>query len=398
MRKCPAWIVVSAFLCLSLSACGTQGDTIKVGTISPNTGAMMVYGQSMTRAYKMAVDEINAAGGVLGKQLELVIKDDKMEPTETVNCFNSLVADGVELILGSVSSGCTAAITDKANEERVLLLSPASTADSITSADDYVFRICYADSFQGAVAAQYAKESGYNRVGVLYCAADTYSKGLYDAFARACLALDIDIVAARSVADITTSQDYTNQWADLAATGVEYVFAPFYYYTVGPYLVPQARQVGYSGVIMGGDGFDGANALQYQTGDLAAYNGVMFVNHYYEGDSSPEIQKFVTQYEQRYGFTPDAFTALAYDAVYVLADAISRAGTADAEAVRDALSAPNHQYKCITGDFTFDSTGTPNKGAVIVEYCHNPYLQSGKNQVETRLRTRVILETDNQSR
>ena len=348
----------------------------------------MVYGQSMTNAYNMAVEEINEAGGVCGRQLELVIKDDKMEATETVNCMNSLVAEQVKLVIGSVTSGCTAAITDIANQEGVVLLTPTATEDSIAGGDDFVFRVCFADSFQGAVAAKCAKEMGYDQVGVLYCASDAYSKGIYNAFVKACELLELQVVAVETVADVALTQDYSNQWSSLARSGVEFVFAPFYYYTVGPYLVHQARQVGYRGVIMGGDGYDGANGLQYQTGDLADYNNVLFINHYHPEDG--KCAEFAQRFLEGYGVMPDAFTALAYDSIYVLVDAIERAGSWDPVKVRESLGDTTYKYSCVTGDFFFDKTGTPIKGAVIVEYLFNPLFVE-ENKVETRLRGRITI-------
>ena len=172
---------------------------------------MADYGDAVKKAWKLAEKEINAAGGVNGAMIEIVEKDDKMDATETLNAFNSLVEDGESIMIGSVSSGCTSAITATANEENVILVTPTSTADSITTADDYVFRACYADSFQGKIAAKYALDNGYTEVGALYCASDTYSKGLYDSFAAACADYGITVAAAETVADIQTSSDFTNQ-------------------------------------------------------------------------------------------------------------------------------------------------------------------------------------------
>ncbi len=391
MSRFAKTVLTAFFVMCIFSGCQAEEDTIRIGTISPNTGALMVYGQSMTSAYKMAVEKINQQGGVLGKQLELVIKDDKMEATETVNCMNSLIADGVDLVIGSVTSGCTAAITDIANEEGVLLLTPTATENNIAGGDDYVFRVCFADNFQGAVAAKFAKELGYDRVGVMYCASDAYSKGIYDAFAKACEILNVEIAEVQTVADVAMTQDFYNQWSALATSGVEFVFAPFYYYTVGPYLVPQARQAGYDGIIMGGDGYDGANALQYQTGDLQAFNQVMFINHYFSGDGNEVVSQFVQEFKGRFGYAPDAFTALAYDSVFIMADAIERAGGWEPQQVRQAMADQTVRHTGITGDYVFDGSGTPLKGAVIMEYWFNPSLEPPENQVKTRLKGRITI-------
>ena len=163
-----------------------EEDPIMIGVISPNTGALAAYGTGIVMGADLAVEEINAAGGILGREVQLIKTDDQSDPTECLNSFNSLVAKGIGLIVGSATSGCTSAITDAANEEEVCILSPTATADSITTEDDFIFRACYADSFQGAIAAAYAKQAGFDRVGIVYCAADVYSKGLFDSFSKAC--------------------------------------------------------------------------------------------------------------------------------------------------------------------------------------------------------------------
>ena len=232
------------------AAASASGDPIVIGSISPNTGSLAAYGTGITTGIELAVEQINAAGGILGRPVQMVTTDDQGDPTECLNAFNSLVSQGIGLIIGSATSGCTSAITEAANEEEVCLLSPTATADSVTTEDDYIFRACYADSFQGAIAAAYAKKAGYAKVGVVYCAADVYSKGLYDSFSAACEKYGVEIAEVQSTASLDV-QDYTNQFAAMAKSGVELVYAPFYYDVVGPYVIPQARAAGYTGIIMG---------------------------------------------------------------------------------------------------------------------------------------------------
>ena len=344
-----------------------SGDTILLGTISPNTGNLAAYGTAIMNGVNLAVEEINAAGGVLGSQIEVINADDQGDPTECMNAFNSLVSQGVGLIVGSVTSSCTSAITDSANEEEVVLTSPSSTADSITTEDDYVFRACYADSFQGAIAAAYAKQAGYAKVGVVYCAADTYSKGLYDSFSAACETYGVEVAAVESTASMDV-QDYTNQFASMVKAGVELVYAPYYYDVIGPYLVTQARAAGYTGIIMGADGYDGAPSYVVDGADLTAFNDVYWTNHYDPADESEIVQNFVKAFQDKYGETPMAMSALAYDCVYMYKTAIEAAGSADAAAVRDAMADTSLTYECVTGTFTLDETGTPVKGATIVSF------------------------------
>nr|WP_325194609.1 ABC transporter substrate-binding protein [uncultured Oscillibacter sp.] len=344
-----------------------SGDTILLGTISPNTGNLAAYGTAIINGVNLAVEEINAAGGVLGSQIQVINADDQGDPTECMNAFNSLVSQGVGLIVGSVTSSCTSAITDSANEEEVVLTSPSSTADSITTEDDYVFRACYADSFQGAIAAAYAKQAGYAKVGVVYCAADTYSKGLYDSFSAACETYGVEVAAVESTASMDV-QDYTNQFASMVKAGVELVYAPYYYDVIGPYLVTQARAAGYTGIIMGADGYDGAPSYVVDGADLTAFNDVYWTNHYDPADESELVQNFVKAFQDKYGETPMAMSALAYDCVYMYKTAIEAAGSADAAAVRDAMSDTSMTYECVTGTFTLDESGTPVKGATIVSF------------------------------
>ena len=375
-------ILLAGCLAASLTACGgtkeasaapaesgdsASGGPILLGTISPNTGNLAAYGTAIMNGVNLAVEEINAAGGVLGSQIQVINADDQGDPTECMNAFNSLVSQGVGLIIGSVTSSCTSAITDSANEEEVVLTSPSSTADSITTEDDYVFRACYADSFQGAIAAAYAKQEGYAKVGVVYCAADTYSKGLYDSFSAACEKYGVEVAAVESTASMDV-QDYTNQFASLVNAGVELVYAPYYYDVIGPYLVTQARAAGYTGIIMGADGYDGAPSYVVEGADLTAFNGVYWTNHYDPADESAMVQNFVKAFQDKYGEIPMAMSALAYDCVYMYKTAMEAAGSADPAAVRDAMADNSLTYECVTGTFTLDESGTPVKGATIVSF------------------------------
>ena len=366
MRKLLSLLLV-LMLAISFGACAKKSEGITLGVISPNTGALAVYGAAVTTAVDLAVSEINAAGGILGQQVAVINTDDQFDPAETLNAFNSLVSQNVGLIVGSVTSGCTSAITEAANEEGVVLLTPSATADSITTADDYVFRACYADGFQGAIAAYYAKQAGYTDVGVVYCAADTYSKGLYDSFAAAAATYGLNIKAVESTASLDV-QDYTNQFSTMASSGVEFVYAPYYYDVIGPYIVTQARAAGYTGIIMGADGYDGTPDYVVEGADLTAFNNVYWTNHYDPSDTDPKVQAFVSAYKAMFDSTPNAISALAYDAVYMYKAAIEKAGTADPKAVRDALADTSAVYAGVTGTFSLDAVGTPTKGAAILSF------------------------------
>lgn len=299
-------------------------------------------------------------------------KDDQGDTTECVNAMNALISEGIQLVVGSATSGCTSAITSIANSEGVVLITPSGTADSLTTQMDYVFRTCFRDSFQGQLAAQYAADKGYTKVGIVYCSADTYSSGLRDAFVSACADKGIDIVAEESVATMT-EVDYTNQFNQMVAAGAELVFTPFYYDVMGPYLIPQARSVGFDGILLGGDGVDNTETTIPDGADLSAYNNVMFINHYSTELATSDVSaKFVESYEAKYGESPNNFDALAYDAVYVLKDAMESCGAADAASVQAVLADTSKVYDVSTGSFSFDDTGTPVKSGVLMGYSYDP--------------------------
>ena len=385
-------LAAAACLLLSLTACGSSGsdqssagsgassggdgNVITLGMIGPLTGSVAVYGTHIANGVDLAVEEINAAGGVTLSdgtyQLAVERKDDPGDTTECVNAMNALISEGIQLVVGSATSGCTSAITSIANSEGVVLITPSGTADSLTTQMDYVFRTCFRDSFQGQLAAQYAADKGYTKVGIVYCSADTYSSGLRDAFVSACADKGIDIVAEESVATMT-EVDYTNQFNQMVAAGAELVFTPFYYDVMGPYLIPQARSVGFDGILLGGDGVDNTETTIPDGADLSAYNNVMFINHYSTELATSDVSaKFVESYEAKYGESPNNFDALAYDAVYVLKDAMESCGAADAASVQAALADTSKVYDVSTGSFSFDDTGTPVKSGVLMGYSYDP--------------------------
>lgn len=370
-------LLLSVMLVLSLAACGGGKDTkddsadgdlsgkeIIIGNITPVTGAQAAYGLAITNSIQLAIDEINAAGGILGRDRELSTKDDQGTPAEAVSGFNSLLSEGASAIIGATLSSCTSAITSLADDEGIVLVTPSSTADSITTKDDYVFRSCFKDSFQGEMVAAYAKDQGWTKAAVLYATGDTYSSGLHDSFVKAAEKYGIELVCEQSSSD-TGAVDFSSQLATIAASGADMLFAPYYYDAVGPKIIPQAREAGFKGAIMGCDGFDGTQ--DYTTGDLSAYENVYFTNHYSPEDSSEIVQSYVKNYTEKYGSeSMNALGALAYDAMYMVKQAIEKAGSIDHEAIRDAMSGMH--YVGVTGDMTLDETGTPEKSVAILTF------------------------------
>lgn len=341
-------------------------EPVKIGAISPNTGDLAAYGEAVSNGIKLAVEEINANGGVLGgRPLEVVAyMDDKGDSTEGANAFNKLVSDGVCAILGSVTSGVTAGLGTLANEQGMLLLSPTATADTVTEGLPTVFRACFRDSYQGEVAAKVAKDLGKTKVAVLYASGDPYSAGLYNAFIAAAPAQGLEVVATESSSGVHDT-DYTSQLTNIIASGAELIFAPYYYDVIGPYIVPQARQLGYTGAFVGADGWDGTTGTM--SDDKSLYTDCYFTNHYAQDNPSEKVQNFVKAYQAK--FDPkslNALAALAYDAAYMLADSINKAGsdkTADIIAAMTGMS-----FEGVTGSFTLDATNTPAKKCAIITF------------------------------
>lgn len=372
-------ILVALMMAVSLCCSAVAEDSIRIGILVPYTGGLALYGESMYEGASMAAEEITASG-VLGKALEIVKYDDQNDPNESLNGFYNLISQGIDLIIGPLSSTCTGAIIDAANDEEVVLLTGTATNDALDTEDNYVFRACYLDSFQGAISAAYAYQLGLKKVGVIYCASDTYSKGLYDSFREACDKYGIEIVAAESTPSLDYTE-YTNQFQSMIDKGAELVFTPYYYDVIGPYVVNQGRAAGYMGIIMGTDGFDGTTDYIVPGSNLDDFNNVYWNNHFDPDSESENVQIFVGNYREKYnGKTPNALSALSYDVVLMYADAIKRAGSADADSVRDALADPDAVYECITGTFSLDASGAAVKGATILSFYHDAETDTVKSK------------------
>ncbi len=358
-------IVLVLTTLLFVPAMAETAEPVKIGSIAPTSGSLATYGESVVNGIKLAVAEINEAGGVLGgRMLEVTYMDDKADATESANAFNKLVSDGNKAIIGSVTSGVTAGLAALADSEGMLLLTPTATADTITDGYPTVFRACYRDSFQGEVAAKVAVKLGVTKVAILYASGDTYSSGLYEAFKTAAATLGLEIVATES-SSTTADTDYTSQLTNIIASGAELIFAPYYYDSIGPYIVPQARAAGYTGYFVGADGWDGTQNTMVE--DKSLYNKCFYTNHYAPDDPSEIVQGFVTKYTETFGAESlTALAALAYDATYMLRDAIEAAGTDDTAAIVAAMTGMS--FVGVTGSFTLDASGTPEKAAPVIEY------------------------------
>ena len=307
----------------------------------------------------LAIEEINAAGGINGKPIVLVSEDDEGNPDKTVNAFKKLsTKDGVKVIIGSLTSGCTQAITTLSQASKVVQIAPAATAPAITDAGDFIFRACFIDPFQGTVGGKFAAETlGKKRAAILYDIGNDYSVGLADNFKIAFTKAGGSIVSEESYA--TNDKDFNAQLTKIKNANPDVVYLPDYYGTVA-LIAKQLRAQGINVPMVGADGWDG---LTSNAGDEVL--GGYYSNHYAVDSTEPAVKKFVESFRAKYNKDPNSFAALGYDCVYLIRDAIVAAGAEDSIAVRDALVKTNGDY--VTGHLTFDEKHNPIKSAVMLE-------------------------------
>lgn len=276
------------------AATEASGESIKIGAMGPLTGEVAVYGVSATNGAKMAVDEINKAGGILGRPVEFVLLDDKHNTTEAINAYNRLVEDGVCGILGAVTSAPCLAIAPLANEDKVPMLTPSGTQISITEGRDYVFRVCYTDPYQGTVLARYASQCGKKKAALLKNTSSEYSSGIVEAFKTEAEAQGIEIVAEEAYG--SADKDFRVQLTNIASSAPDVLLVPDYYET-DALIVSQAREIGLDCLVLGPDGWDGV-LKQIEKSSQDVLNNVVYANHYAMDADSEKIQNFIKAYRE----------------------------------------------------------------------------------------------------
>lgn len=363
LRRIAAFASVLVF---ALAACkggtGAGDNEIVVGEFGSLTGGTATFGQSTHNGVTMAFEEINAAGGVLGKKLKVLVEDDQSKPEEAATAVTKLISqDRVVAVIGEVASSRTLAAAPIAQANKVPLISPASTNPRVTQVGDYIFRVCFIDPFQGAVMAKFAGNSlKLKKVAILYDVRNDYSVGLRNFFSETFKGLGGAIIGEQSYSE--GDSDFRAQLTQLKSLGPEAIYVPGYYTEVGT-IARQARELGLTVPLMGGDGWDSPKLTEIGG---QAIEGSYLSNHYSVDDPSPAIQKFVTAYKTKYGVVPDALAALGYDAAYVLADAMKRAGSTDGAKVRDAIAA-TARFVGVTGTINIDKDRNAVKPAVILK-------------------------------
>ncbi len=390
MKKLVSLCLVLAMAATMLVGCGekeeaaqnsagtsesAEGAVFKIGGSGPTTGGAAVYGLAVQRGAQIAVDEINAAGGINGFQIEYNFADDEHDPEKAVNAYNNLKDWGMQLFMGTTTSGPCVAVVEKTNEDNMYQLTPSGTAvDAIKYAN--AFRVCFSDPGQGVKSAQYIGENKIaTKVAVIYDASDVYSSGIFNAFREAAEGYGIEIVAAESFTG-DNKTDFTIQLQKAKEGGAELVFLPIYY-SEAALILSQANAMGFAPMFFGCDGLDGI--LGVEEFDTALAEGVMLLTPF-AADATDELTtSFVGKYQEAHGEIPIQFAANAYDAVYIIKAALEKAGATPDMSVSDLCEAMKAAMLevSVTGltgtEMTWTAEGEVNKEPKAVKIVDGAY-------------------------
>jgi branched-chain amino acid transport system substrate-binding protein len=354
-----ALFAVSAWLAVS---CTKRSDSIRIGEFASLTGKEATYGQASHKGTQLAVEEINAAGGVLGRKLELLTEDTQSKSGESATVVKKLISrDKVDAIVGEVASSRSLEAAPICQNAKVPMISPSSTAPEVTAQGDYVFRVCFIDPFQGTVMAKFTKDTlKLRKVALLTSVSSAYSVGLAKYFKERFTADGGTVALEQRYSE--GEKDFRAQLTAIRAAGVEGIFIPGYY-AEAALICRQARDLGLTIPIFGGDGWESPELVEIGG---KAVEGTHFVTHYSPQNKDPAVVAFNERFQKRWGNVSDTLTGLGYDSVMMLADAIKRAGTTESAKVRDALAATKN-FKGVTGSITLDAQRNPTKSAVVLQ-------------------------------
>ena len=358
MKKLVAVLMV---LVMSMSfASALAEDAIKIGVIGPMTGGAAVYGNAVAYGAQVAVEEINAMGGM---QIELDVQDDEHDPEKGINAYNATLDKGTQMILGTVTTAPCVAVAAQAYEERIFMLTPSASSTDVTAGKDNMFQVCFTDPGQGLAAAEMivAKNLG-TKVGVIYNNADVYSTGIYQAFETKAKEMGLEIVAVSTFSS-DDNADFSVQVAACKDAGADLVFLPIYY-TPASLILAQAKAVEYAPLFFGVDGMDGILTLEGFDKSLA--EGVMLLTPFAASSQDEKTQSFVKKYVELAGEEPNQFAADAYDGIYALYNASLNAGITGETAPEDACEMLIEQFASLqvsglTGELAWAATGEVTK-------------------------------------
>lgn len=366
-------LVLGTVLAGLAAGCGggeKKADIIKVGANLEMTGGSASYGISSKNAIELAFKEINEKGGINGKQLELVVADNKSEAAEATNAMQKLVSqDNVVAVIGPNLSSSVIAASAINNSAKVLDIAPMATNPYVTvdqasgKTKNFNYRTCFIDPFQGTVMAKFATaELGVGNAAILIDNSSDYAKGLAQFFKENFVKEGGAVTAEESYLQKDT--DFKATLTKIKATNPDFLYVPGYYQEVG-LIVKQARELGMNMPIAGGDGWD--SAKMPEIAGAAALNNTYFSSLYSPDDSSDINKNFVAAYEKAYGQKPDVFAALSYDSALLVAEAIKNAGSTEPAKISEAMAKING-FSGVSGSVTFDDKHNPVKSAVILEY------------------------------
>ena len=360
------------------AACGgekkvPETTTVKIGGLAPLTGSLAIYGVTTTNGAELAVKEINANGGINGKQIDYIVLDTKGDATESVMAYNKLVDDKVAAVIGDITSKPTVAVAEIAAQDNMPMITPTGTQVDITEAGPNVFRVCFTNPYQGTVLATLAKERfGAQTAGILVNNSSDYSDGIAKAFTEQAEKLGINITVKEGYAD--GDRDFRAQLTKIATVNPDVLLIPEYYEQAS-LIAAQAREMGVKSIFVGSDGWDGISKTLDETAYKVIENSY-FTNHFSMQDESQKIQNFIKAYKDAYKEDPSAFSALGYDAVYMVKEAIEKAGSTEKQAIVDALK--DIEYDGITGYLTFDENNNPVKAVTILKIQNGEYVFDSK--------------------
>ncbi|MBQ0138250.1 MAG: ABC transporter substrate-binding protein [Kurthia sp.] len=381
LKKYGSVFLASSIVVASLAGCGskdesggsTGGDSkeIKIGMNLELSGAVASYGTGIEKGAQLAIDEINEDGGIDGKKIKVVKVDNKSDAAEaTAASIKLATKDKVVAQIGSATSGNTIASVQVANQNKMPIIGPSATSEAVTvdaksgKVNDYAFRTCFIDPFQGKIAANFATDTlKAKKVAIFADSSSDYAKGLAKSFKETIEAAGGEVVAEEAY--VAKDTDFKSTLTRLKSKNPDFIYIPGYYEEVG-LIVKQARNVGIEAPLMGGDGWDSPKLVELAGAD--ALNKTYFTNHYSAQDPDEKIQSFVDAFKGANGDkTPDAFNALGYDTVYWLKDAIERAGSSKGEDIQKAL-ADTKDLALVTGNFSLDENHHPVKTATVLEF------------------------------
>ena len=359
-------MLVCALASLCLAGCGNGGDsdyTIVIGGIGPTTGVAATYGTAVKNGAQLAVNEINAAGGINGMQIKYLFEDDAHNPETAVNAYNTLMDKGMQILMGTVTSKPCIAVAEVAHEDNIFQITPSGSAVECIKYDN-AFRICFNDPDQGTASAQYIKEQNLaQKIAIIYDKSDVYSTGITEKFEAKAAELGLNIVAKEAFTS-SSATDFSAQLQNIKDAGADLVFLPIYYEAAASILT-QSKSAGLDTKFFGCDGLDGVIA-QLGEENAAAAEGVMLLTPFVATAEDAKTKKFSEDYKAAYGEMPNQFAADAYDAIYTIKAACEKAdikGDMSVSAICDKLKAAMLQIEItgLTGKMTWSANGEPNK-------------------------------------